>query len=312
MIVERPRVPVGGRACESLRRTAGLRGSPATARRRFCLGVAGGIVGAGIASAARGGVRIGLTPVFLDDRIGFLWAWQRYLEAALQTPVEFVQRGSYRDIIDLVLRDEVQFAWLCGYPYVRHRDRLRLLAVPVYRGQPLYQSYLIVPARDTYTRALSDLRQRVFAYADPDSNSGFLYPQYQLIADGSQPQSHFRRTFFTYGHRSVVAAVAARIAHGGAVDGYIWEALAMTHPELVRETRIVQRSPEFGFPPLVAAPGVGRDALDTMRSVIHGMHRTIDGAALLARLHLDRFDEGSPQLFDGIERMALAVRTGRA
>jgi phosphonate transport system substrate-binding protein len=37
----------------------------------------------------------------------------------------------------------------------------------------------------------------VFAYSDPDSNSGFLYPQYRLIMQGENPVSFFSRTFFT-------------------------------------------------------------------------------------------------------------------
>lgn len=291
-------------------------------RRRFCGGLGGALAGAMagvlLPIAARGAetpanrpLLIGLTPVFLDDQVSFLKDWQAYLEARLQRPVVFMQRGSYRDIIDLTLKDRVHFAWLCGFPFVRNRDRMRLLAVPVYHGKPLYQSYLIVSTKDTATQSLLDLRDRVFAYSDPDSNSGFLYPQYQLIRQGIRPETHFRRSFFAYGHGNVVEAVAARVAHGGAVDGYVWDTLQLTRPDLVKQTRIVERSPFFGFPPLVAAPGTTTATLKTMQAVLLGMHGTPDGKALLHRLNLDRFDAGALPLFDGIERMARAVNGGR-
>lgn len=290
-------------------------------RRRFCCGLGGALAGATagllLPMAARGAetpsnrpLLIGLTPVFLDDQVSFLNDWQVYLEARLQRPVVFVQRGSYREIIDLTLKDRVHFAWLCGFPFVRNRDRMRLLAVPVYRGKPLYQSYLIVSAKDVTTQNLLDLRDRVFAYSDPDSNSGFLYPQYQLIRQGIRPETHFRRSFFTYSHGNVVAAVAARVAHGGAVDGYVWDTLLLSRPELVDQTRIVERSPLFGFPPLVAAPGTTTDTLKTMQAVLLGMHADGGGKALLRRLNLDRFEAGALPLFDGIERMARAVNGG--
>lgn len=265
----------------------------------------------GAAAAGNPVVRIGLTPVFLDDQIGFLKDWRAYLERQLERPVEFVQRGSYREVVDLALQDKIDFAWLCGYPYVRHRPRIRLLAVPIYQGQPLYRSYLIVPASDGETRTLLDLRGKVFAYSDPDSNSGFLYPQYHLRSAGVRPENHFRRSFFTYGHRNVVEAVAFRVAHGGAVDGYVWDTLRALQPRLVERTRIADRSPPFGFPPIVAAPGTRPVAVRALQVVLLGMHQHADGQALLRRLNLDRFEAGAPGLFDGIERMAVAV-AGRA
>lgn len=284
-------------------------------RRRFLAGLSTALAAAAmpcrVGAADASPLRIGLTPVFLDDQVSFLQAWRHYLEARLEQPVEFVQRGSYREIIDLTLTDQVQFAWLCGFPFVRYRSRIRLLAVPVYRGQPLYQSYLIVPDTGTTTRSILDLKDRVFAYSDPDSNSGFLYPQYQLVTAGYRPETFFRRSFFTFGHRNVVEAVAARVAHGGAVDGYVWDTLRLTHPDLVRRTRIADRSPLFGFPPMVAAPATISSAMKAMQAVLLGMASTVEGKTLLARLNLDRFDTGSPLLFEGIERMMRALTANR-
>ena len=282
-------------------------------RREFVISL-GGVGGAlalgpwpGLAAAANGVVRIGLTPVFLDDQVSFLRDWRQYLESRLQRPVEFVQRGSYREVVDLVLQNQIQFAWLCGYPFVRHRNRMKLLAVPTYLGQPLYQSYLIVPATDKVTESIANFRGKVFAYSDPDSNSGFLAPQYQLRSMGLRPEGFFRRTFFTYGHRNVVEAVGARVAHGGAVDGYVWDTLKTFNPDLVTKTRIVERSPQFGFPPMVASAGVGSTMVKAMQSVLLDMHADREGLDLLKRLNLDRFEAGAPSLFDGIEQMARRV-----
>lgn len=287
-------------------------------RRRALTTIAAALLAAGMPAAARAAItpaeaertiRIGLTPVFLDNQVGFLKEWRRFLEERLERSVEFVQRGSYREIVDLIRQDKIHFAWLCGFPFVRNRSRMRLLAVPVYGGQPLYQSYLIVPERDTATRSIFELRGRVFAFSDPDSNSGFLYPQYQLKAAQENPAAFFRRSFFTYGHRNVVEAVAARVAHAGAVDGYVWETLRLTHPELSRRTRIADRSPHFGFPPLVAAPGVRPGAMTAMQTVLLGMHQSPAGQALLQRLNLDRFEAGRLDLFDSIERMVRVVES---
>ena len=96
------------------------------------------------ASASQQVLRFGTTPVFLDDQIGLLAGWRLYLQRMLNQEVRFVQRGSYREILDLLLKEQLDIAWLCGFPYVMHADSLQLIATPVYRGQPHYRSVLIV------------------------------------------------------------------------------------------------------------------------------------------------------------------------
>lgn len=263
-------------------------------------------------AAARGEVtalRIGLTPVFLDDQVRFLGQWRAWLEQKLGRSVLFVQRGNYREVIDLLRAGKIDFAWLCGYPYVRHRQEFRLVAVPLWRGKPLYQAYVIVPADDQRSRNLSDLRGKVFAYSDPDSNSGYLYPQYALTMAGERPSMFFSRTFFTWAHRKVVEAVGVGLADGGAVDGYVWETLAEVRPELTGATRIIERSPFFGHPPFVARGDIPATELEAFRKILLGMADDPLGGELLVRLRLDGFTQGQPALFDGIKQMA--ERVGR-
>jgi phosphonate transport system substrate-binding protein len=287
-------------------------------RRTFLQSIAiGGLLGTSVHSnaaadplPAAGGLRIGLTPVFLDDQAAFLARWRGYLDHRLARPVVFVQRGSYREIIDLVRTGGLDFAWVCGFPFVRYAQEMTLLAVPLYRGKPLYQSYLIVPTRDARSDSIADLRGKVFAYSDPDSNSGFLYPRYVLKQMGAASETFFGKSFFTWAHRKVVEAVSIGLAQGGAVDGYVWDTLSKSHPELTVQTRIVTRSPEFGHPPFVARLGIDQSSFLAMQQVLMGMTTEPEGRTLLAELNLDGFVAGTPRLFDGIAQMVRAVGQG--
>lgn len=243
----------------------------------------------------------GITPVILDEQADFLGRWQQYLEARLQRPVRFTQRSSYREILNLLLTGKLDCAWLCGYPYVRQKPHLDLLAVPLYAGQPYYRSYLIVPVEDRTTHYIADLQGKVFAYSDPDSNSGWLTTQVELKRAGTDSSRHFRKAFFTWSHRKVVEAVAAGLAQGGAVDGYIWDTLAWLHPELTQGTRVAWRSELFGFPPLVTAEHVPSHERDVLRKALLHMHIDPRGKTLLGELNLDGFQAGTPALFNGIE-----------
>lgn len=259
------------------------------------------------AGAVQGALRFGLTPVFLDDQAAFLNDWRDYLAARLERPVAFVQRSSYREIIEEVAAGRLDLAWVCGYPFVRERARMRLLAVPLYLGQPLYRSYLIVPEADRSSASLDDLNGRIFAFSDPNSNSGYLYTLYRLHQRGQTPEGFFRRTFFTWSHRRVVEAVAVGMANGGAVDGYVWDTLNRIHPEITGRTRVVAQSGLFGFPPFVAAGALSQTDFHAVQSVLMDMGRDETGARFLERLNLDGFVAGEPALYDEIAHMARAT-----
>lgn len=256
-------------------------------------------------------LRFGTTPVFLDEQVGFLARWAAYLSAAVGAPVRFVQRRSYRDIVDMLRDGQLDAAWICGFPWVVGRSVLRGVSIPLYRGEPWYQSYLIVPAADARTASLAALQGKVFAYSDPDSNSGCLVPRTTLLKAGIDPDRHFARSFYTWGHRNVVSAVAAGLAQGGAVDGYVWDTLQRTAPAIVRRTRVAWRSDRYGFPPLVVRAGLSADSERRLRDALLGMSETAAGKRLLAELNLTSFGRFVPEIFDGIAGL-VRLAGGRA
>jgi phosphonate transport system substrate-binding protein len=248
-------------------------------------------------------IRIGLTPVFLDDQTTFVNAWRAYLTKRLNRPIEFVQRASYREITDLLRADKLEFAWICGAPFVHYKNELKLLAVPVYQGKTTYRSYLIVPASDRLTASIGDLRGKIFAFSDRDSNSGYLVPVHELRNLHQRPGSFFARTFFTWSHRNVVQAVADGLAQGGAVDSYVWDMLAIQSPKLTAQTRIVHASKKHGFPPFVATRNVSPEDIEAMRRTLVDMSKDAEGLRLLKKLRLDGFVAGNEHLYDSIAAM---------
>lgn len=254
-------------------------------------------------------INIGITAVFLTHKTRVVNEWRDYLERHLGQPVKFQQRASYREIMDLLLDGQLDFAWICGYPYVHNKERLRLMAVPLYQGKPLYRSYLIVPASDKATATLADLKGGVFAFSDPDSNSGYLVPQYFLHQLGLDAKTFFRKSFFTWAHDKVISAVAFNVADAGAVDGYVWETLTLINPDLTARTRVVSKSPRFGFPPLVARRDINHTTFSRVQRVFLDMHKDANGSSLLNNVNLDGFIEGDPDLFNEISRMAGVLAT---
>ncbi|MFN6951526.1 MAG: PhnD/SsuA/transferrin family substrate-binding protein [Albidovulum sp.] len=246
--------------------------------------------------------RFALTPVFLDNDAAVLSALRAALEHGLGQEVELVQRRTYQEITGALLEGSVDAAWTCGYPFLQHRDALSLLGVPVWRGQPLYQSYLIAGQNDT-AKTLADLSGGVHAFSDPDSNSGFLVTASDLAILGMTPDTFFSRTIFTYGHRNVVRAVAGGLARSGSVDGYVWETLAEVEPDLTAHARVVAKSEWLGFPPFVArADRLAEPGIAACRSTLLQLFGNAPGRDALRLLRLDGVTEADLALFDGIAR----------
>jgi len=258
-------------------------------------------------SASAEELRFGLTPVFLTSDLELLGRLQLYLSRATGFPVTLLTRRTYQEIVALLISRQIDAAWICGYPYVMHESELQLVAIPEWRGRPLYQSYLIVDA-DRDGDDLGDLRGDTHAFSDPDSNSGFLVTRAALAEMQEAPERFFARTFFTYGHRNVIRAVASGLAASGSVDGYVYEVVAAMEPALAARTRVMWRSEWLGFPP-IAAP---RNPVDPARlallskALLH-MTEDEDGRAVLAMLRLDGFVSRGPELFGPIAAKAALV-----
>ncbi len=254
-------------------------------------------------------LRFGVTPVILDNQVGFLNRWGAWLSEQLGCPVELVQRTRYQDILDLLLREQLHLAWICGYPFVQQRGELELLVVPHWHGQPLYRSEIIVASTSPLNR-LDDLRGGLFAWTDPLSNSGWLYPQFLLQERGLEPKRFFHRSIFTWGHARSVQAVAEGLVDGAAVDSYVRETLLLYKPALAQATRVIERSPWFGFPPIVAGPALDAGKRGLIRSTLLRQAKSAAGEALLSDLNLDGFSREDPQLYTKIATMAEQLQLG--
>lgn len=246
---------------------------------------------------------IGMTPVFLNSLQRINAKWEKWLSEQTDAETHFIQRRSYEEIVQLLSVDKIQAAWLCGYPYVINRSFLDLAAVPLFRGSTHYHSYFIVRKDSSITR-WTQLKNKPFAYSDPLSNSGWLYPNYFLLKRKIRPQSFFKKTFFTWGHPNTVKAVSAGLAHGGAVDSYVWEVMhARGMPEALN-TRIIHRSPAFPQPAFVTTRTMPAKVRETFVKSLLTMGEDAASREILKANGLDGFRTISPDAYDVIKHMA--------
>jgi len=227
-----------------------------------------------------------------------------YIGGKLGREVQLIQRKTYGEINALFGKGQIDLAFICSGPYAITKEKygFEALATPLVRGKPFYQSYLIVN-KDSPFRKLEDLKERVFAFTDPESNTGRLVPIYWLSQMGERPETFFEKTIFTYSHDNSILAVARGLVDGAAIDGHIWEYYNDKNPENTSKTRIIRKSTPYGNPPVVVSGRLPIQQKMRIRQLLITMHLDPDGKTILDELMIDRFLETKEEWYDPIRQM---------
>jgi phosphonate transport system substrate-binding protein len=227
-----------------------------------------------------------------------------YIAEKLGREIELVQRKTYSQINELFTTEQIDLAFICSGPYATGKDRygFHALAVPQINGQHLYHSYLIVH-KDSPYQVFSDLKGKIFAFTDPDSNTGRLVPAYWLSLQRETPENYFNKTMYTYSHDNSIMAVAMDLVDGATVHRQIWEYYNARNPVYTSKTRVIKKSIGFGNPLLVAAQHLPSRMRKDISELLFVMHQDRKGEKILDELMIDRFVTPDDQWYKPIVAM---------
>jgi len=229
-----------------------------------------------------------------------------YIGMKMGRPIDLVQRKTYVEINELLGRGEIDLAFICSGPYAGGKEEhgFEVLAAPQVQGSHFYRSYLIVNRNQPYQQ-LEDLRGRIFAFTDPESNTGRLAPTYWVKQIGEDPERFFAKVIYTYSHDNSILAVGRGLVDGAAVDGLIWEYFRNANPKLTRPTRIIRQSEPYAIPPVVASGSFPEGKRSQARDLLLSMHLDAEGRRILDRLMIDRFVVPPADWFESVKQIQM-------
>jgi len=227
-----------------------------------------------------------------------------YIGKKLNSNIQLIQRKTYTEINELFLKGKVDLAFICSGPYATGKEKygFEALATPIIRGEPFYHSYLIVN-KNSSIKTLEDLKGRIFAFTDPESNTGALIPTYWVVQKGERPETFFKSINYTYSHDNSILAVARSLVDGAAVDGMIWEYYNTRNPVNTSQTRVIKKSIPFGSPPFVASAYLPSDIKENARNVLLKMHQDPEGRRILKELLIERFDMSKEEWYQPVREI---------
>ena len=231
-----------------------------------------------------------------------------YLGRRSGLEIDLIQRKTYAEINRMLEEGQLHLAFVCSGPYATDRDDhiFQALVTPQIHGTTQYHSYVIVH-KESPLEKFEDLKGMVFAFTDPESNTGKLVPTFWLAQMGERPETFFKKIIYTYSHDNSLLAVSRHLVDGASVDSLIWEYYLRINPQLTSQTRVIRKSNPYGNPPVVSAGILSKEIRNRVIHVLLHMHENAEGHQILSKLMIDRFVLPRDEWYDGIRQMWLAI-----
>lgn len=141
----------------------------------------------------------------------------RMISVSLGVPVDAVVSTSYTAAIEAMCAGRADIGALNPFSYVLAHEKcgVEVSAISVRFGLPYYRAQISVRA-DAGINTIQDLRGKKFAFVDPASTSGYLFPAAMLKQMGYDPDKFFAETVFAGSHPNVILAIYRGQVDGGA------------------------------------------------------------------------------------------------
>lgn len=227
----------------------------------------------------------------------------QYLGKRLNLPVKLVFKKNYAETNDSLKNSETDLAFVCtgGYLAAKEAFGLDILAVPVVDKSMVYNSLIVVRSNGA-EHGLSDLKGKVFAFSDEASLTGKLYVEARLV-DLKSTSGFFSSTVLTGSHDNSIKAVAENFADAACVNSLVYKVLLGRGDIYAKKLKILETSPSFGNPPVVARTGLSADIKSKLRAIFLDMHKDEEGRRVLKAISVDRFSAPAPGLYSSAEKI---------
>ncbi|MDR2296865.1 MAG: phosphonate ABC transporter substrate-binding protein [Comamonas sp.] len=270
---------------------------------------------AGLALVMAGGVlaqqptelRVGLIPS--EDAQAMVRASQQVMEqlaAKTGMKVRPFVANDYNGVIEAMRSGKIDVAYFGPFSYVLASQlaNAEAFAIPVSKksGQSSYQSILIT-RKDKGLSTVAQLQGKTFAFVDPSSASGHLFPKAGLKGEGVDIDKYFSRVIFSGSHDASILAVANNKVDAAAVaEPIFFNAVAKGHVK-AEDFQVVWRSQ-----PIPESPMAWRKNLDasTKQKVATALAE-IKGLPWGDRGELNGFASTNDQAYDVVRATAKAL-----
>lgn len=219
---------------------------------------------------------------------------------------------SYTAVITAMGSGNVDVGWLSPIPYVIAHDQygVEVVLVTVRNKSAKYWSFIIART-DTGINKLADLKGKRFAYGDPVSTSGAIYPKHLLRMSGYDPEKFFSNAIYAGAHDRVVMAVYNKQVDGGAIYGGVGtdarEKVVNALPDVMKKTHVIAKSIEIPNDTVSVRKGLPPALVRKITDGLVKVAESDEGRITIMSLYgIDGFVPAKDSDYDSVRKVAKA------
>ena len=193
---------------------------------------------------------------------------------------------SYAAVIEAMGAGKVDIGWLATFSYVLAKEKydVELLLVVQRFGSPFYRGQIMVRTNSGID-SLKDLKGKSFAFVDPASTSGHLYPKTLLLSKGLDPKNFFGKTVFAGSHNAVVFSIYKGEVDGGAAYDGSRAAVAKSYPDIFEKIKVIAYTKEIPNDTVSVRKELPENLKITLREGLKKISRSPEGSKILKNLY---------------------------
>ena len=276
--------------------------------RRSFLAMSGATLCAPGVARAAGGLKLAFIPQENPEKLlGDIKVITGWLSNQVGVEVTGYVTFDHAAAVEALRNGDADISFMGALPFVLAEDQIGAIPLlsEVYRGYPSYSGRVFV-RRDSGIETLADLKGRDIAFADPVSESGYIYPldlfvRDGLIADAGGADQFFGQSFFAGGYQQAMQAMANGLVDAAGASQY---ADLLLTPEQQAEVMVIAESEQIPSHAVIARPGLDADVQARFVAAMLSLNET-ENRHLLAHLYgPDGYVEADPGSYDGVRETA--------
>ncbi|MGR3462033.1 MAG: phosphate/phosphite/phosphonate ABC transporter substrate-binding protein [Roseovarius sp.] len=242
-----------------------------------------------------------------EKLLGDIEAITGWLAGQIGVPVEGFVTIDHAAAVEALRNGDADISYMGALPFVLAESEIG--AVPllseVYRGAPSYSGRIFV-RRDSGIRSLADLRDKDIAFADPISESGYLYPLAEFVKAGlidgpNQAEAFFGRVFFAGGYQQAMQAMAEGLVAAAGASQY---ADLLLTPEQQGEVTWIAESAPIPSHVVIARPGLDSGLQERFVDTMMRLNEPENRHRLRYLYGPDGYVRADSAAYDGVRDMA--------
>ncbi len=218
--------------------------------------------------------------------------------------------ASYTAVVQAMGAGNVDVGWLSSLPYVLAHEQygVEVILRTVRENTDKYWS-VIIAKNDSGIESIADLEGKNFAYGDPVSTSGAIYPKHLIRSEGHDPDEFFGEVTFAGSHDRVVMLVYNGSVDAGAIFGGVHndarQKVLETIPSIMDETKIIAKSVSIPNDTVSVRKGLPEEITEKIAEGLKNIAKSDQGRLTLSQMYgIEGFVDAEDSDYDSVRKVA--------